>query len=49
MFDKDDGVTAEFSPDVLTQFQFVQKSAKYKDGWTEVQLDPPTGSRNFRI
>ena len=30
-----------------TQFQFVQKSAKYKDGWTEVQLDPPTGSREF--
>ncbi len=31
----------------VTQFQFVQKSAKYKDGWTEVQLDPPTGSREF--
>ena len=30
-----------------TQFQFVQKSPKYKDGWTEVQLDPPTGSREF--
>ncbi len=31
----------------VTQFQFVQKSAKYKDGWTEVQLDPPSGSREF--
>ena len=31
----------------VTQFQFVQRSAKYKDGWTEVQLDPPTGSREF--
>ena len=30
-----------------TQFQFVQKNPKYKDGWTEVQLDPPTGSREF--
>ncbi|RZO48667.1 MAG: hypothetical protein EVA80_00825 [Proteobacteria bacterium] len=30
-----------------TQFQFVQKSPKYKDGWTEVQLDPPIGSREF--
>ena len=31
----------------VTQFQFVQKSSKYKDGWTAVQLDPPTGSREF--
>jgi hypothetical protein len=30
-----------------TQFQFVQRSSKFKDGWTEVQLDPPTGSREF--
>ena len=30
-----------------TQFQFIQKSFKHKGGWTEVQLDPPTGSREF--
>ena len=30
-----------------TQFQFVQRNSKFKDGWTEVQLDPPTGSREF--
>ena len=31
----------------VTQFQFVQNSSKFKDGWTEVQLNPPTGSREF--
>lgn len=31
----------------VTQFHFLQRSVKYKDGWTEVHLDPPTGSREF--
>jgi hypothetical protein len=31
----------------VTQFHFVQKTTKYKNGWTEVQLDPPVGSREF--
>jgi hypothetical protein len=40
-------VLQSFLQTFVTQFHFLQKYTKHKDGWTEVKLEPPTASREF--